>query len=316
MQKTILDPHRLVKVYRCGEHVEVIQTAVDPKPPNVRRFDATHFINCDTGELFVARRSDSRCESPENVMKTVVRLRRIINANVCPKRGDMMITLTYDPKLCGGPMRDAERVMDDFERFRARLVALYGRFEYVAVIEPQQSGSWHLHVLVLSGLFPVPDLRRDRKAWYRLNHSIGLLWAQGFAHVRSLRDCSNVGLYLSSYLINDGTKKRARLHYYPRGIRIYRCSRGIIRPEPQTMTAADALAQLAAAESALLHQQQTIIERDDGKQLQTVRYCYFQLAAAGRVTVVNRDAVSRTIIIPSAVNAYVSNALAADDAIT
>jgi hypothetical protein len=100
------------------------------------------------------------------------------------------------------------------------------------------------------------------------------MWGKGFTNTRAIHNITNVGAYLSSYLgnicIDDQNKdeifssvyksgqdiiieekevlgdngekisrkfiKGGRLGLYPCGTNIYRCSRGIKKPEPQYMT--------------------------------------------------------------------------------
>ncbi len=105
----------------------------------------------------------------------------------------------------------------------------------LAVLEPQASGSWHLHCLIKKkdGKFPFIDN----------NSVIEPMWRQGFTNTRKLKDTDNIAAYLMAYLtdvpkdeILPGTKdkaiiKGARLHFYPSGVHIYRASRGINIPK-------------------------------------------------------------------------------------
>lgn len=103
------------------------------------------------------------------------------------------------------------------------------------VLEPQASGSWHLHGLVKkkNGSFP-----------FVKNEVVASMWRQGFTKTKKLKDSDNISAYLMAYLtdmpkedILADTKnnkksiiKGARLHFYPSGVHIYRNSRGLRQP--------------------------------------------------------------------------------------
>lgn len=70
------------------------------------------------------------------------------------------------------------------------------------------------------------------------------MWGHGFTSLKRVKQTDHVANYLMAYLSNvkvdlpakNGTKekayvKRARLHYYPTGINIFRRSRGVKNPE-------------------------------------------------------------------------------------
>lgn len=105
----------------------------------------------------------------------------------------------------------------------------------LVVLEPQASGSWHLHGLIKKKNSKLPYLDN--------NSEIEPMWRQGFTKTKRLKDSDNVAAYLMAYLtdvpkdeILPGTKdkaiiKGARLHFYPSGVHIYRTSRGIKQPD-------------------------------------------------------------------------------------
>ena len=104
----------------------------------------------------------------------------------------------------------------------------------LVVLEPQASGSWHLHGLIKS---------KHQLPFIDNNKVIEPMWGQGFTKTKRLKDTDNVASYLMAYLtdvpkdkIVPGTSKKgvikgARLHFYPSGVHIYRNSRGLTRPK-------------------------------------------------------------------------------------
>ena len=78
------------------------------------------------------------------------------------------------------------------------------------------------------------------------NNDLAKMWGQGFTKTKRLKRADKVGNYLIAYLSNlqigdEGSQnksivKGARLYMYPKGIRIYRTSRGIKKPLEMTTT--------------------------------------------------------------------------------
>lgn len=161
------------------------------------------------------------------------------------------VTLTY-AQPDGKPMTDTVRLYKDFKNFVKRLRLRYGNFEYVVAMEPQGSGSWHAHVVLI---FP-------EKAPFIPNEEMARIWSQGFTVTKRLDDVDNVGAYLTAYLgdieieeyanlrhvpdhitlkeveyIDDRGKsqtkryvKGGRIYMYPPNFNLYRCSRGCKKP--------------------------------------------------------------------------------------
>ncbi len=95
----------------------------------------------------------------------------------------------------------------------------------LVVLEPQASGSWHLHGLIKS---------KHQLPFIDNNKVIEPMWGQGFTETKRLKDTDNVASYLMAYLtdvpkdkIVPGTSKKgvikgARLHFYPSGVSSFR----------------------------------------------------------------------------------------------
>ena len=159
----------------------------------------------------------------------------LINANFLGGKNQLFVTLTYKDS----PMRDSDRLYNDFKAFIKRLRKKMGVYiAYLVVIEPTAKGGWHAHCLMK---------RLDGKTFYLKNAEMASLWAQGFVNVRRIKQSDNLARYLSAYLgdidlnnLDDEVKdkkapkniiKGGRLGFYPIGMRIYRTSRkGIKKP--------------------------------------------------------------------------------------
>lgn len=194
---------------------------------------------------------------------------------------------------------DPKRLYKDFHAFRKRLDRYlekrnYLKTEYIAAAEPQGRGAWHLHCLFLF----------EQKAPYIPNTEIARLWGHGFTKTKSLKGITNPGLYLTAYLgdmelteaaragtIQDGKPaetadkskaviKGARLKLYPSGFNIYRCSRGVKRPEVWETTEEEA--QAAVLEKTLIYEKTVSLTDDSGTLRNIINYrTYSSLSGNG-----------------------------------
>ena len=267
-----------VKVIRCGNVIEVFASDRFPFKGGKRLPDTDEdevgvadlgdgtMVDLATGEIVDAdgepvdraeRDVDAdadRSMSIRSFKQTQAALRRIINANCYDPRRIKWITLTYDQKRFG-IVRDPERVLRDLREYHRRMrryAAAHGfAVEYITVLEPQRSGAWHVHEILIctSGAMPFLDNNTTVARW----------WGKGFTTTKAVDNCDNLGAYLSAYLgdaeVEEGDApdpkaveveltdpetgekqkkkfvKGARIKYYPRGFHLYRCSRGIERPD-------------------------------------------------------------------------------------
>jgi hypothetical protein len=216
-----------IKNYICGHVVESVEVLFLPAMVDkYRKLDKNRMVDIETGEIIDVKHAKTRAEQTESLRRSIRNLRMVINANFFGESNELFITLTYAEN-----MQDLKKLYRDFEVFYKRLKRKYKGygFEYIAVPEPQLRGSWHLHVLLKA---------MDKEYLYIPNNEvIAELWGQGFTKTERLKEVDNVGAYVSSYLTNlydedTGVKsKGARLYLYPTGMRLYRCSRGIKKPE-------------------------------------------------------------------------------------
>lgn len=215
---------------------------------NIKRLNDDEYLILSTGEIKKYKDSKTRFDSKNSLRQTFKKLRYLINNNFLGCRNELFITLTYAEN-----MRDVKRLYEDVKNFIKRLRYHYkdiSNIEYLNVVEPQGRGAWHCHILVkfidLNGVYIENSLLSD-------------IWGHGFVNVRSISNMSvdNIGAYLTAYLadmpidevsekdlkesfgIKDvkGKKyvKGGRMNLYPKGMNIFRKSRGIKYPERQVM---------------------------------------------------------------------------------
>ena len=249
-----------------GNILEVKYMRSVPGSP-IRKLDQDHGVDLRTGEVIEYKHNANRASDKASVAQSLRKLRDIINANLENPDTALWVTLTYAEN-----MRDTKRLYEDYRRFWQRFRYYlhkqnYPGAEYITAAEPQARGTWHLH-----GLFLFPC-----KAPFIPNTDIAKLWGHGFTKTKSLKGIDNPGLYLTAYLgdmelteaissgkthgritevdstDDQGNRKKkavikgARLYLYPPGFNLYRCSRGVKRPQVYQTTEAEAMEIVGAA---------------------------------------------------------------------
>lgn len=251
-----------VKLTKMGNINEIMYIEkLNLKGFPVKKISKSEYMVIETGEVFeYANHAENRAQNSESLRKTFKNLRQLINTNFTGAKNELAFTITYADNVT-----DPKVLYKDFDKFMKRLKYKYPSIDYINVVEPQGRGAWHCHVLLkFNGLEKV----------YIPNKDIAELWGFGFVKVKAIKsDVDNLGAYLSAYLgdipidfddsanigelVNQGiikpgqainvkeveidgkTKKfikGGRLHMYPAGMNIYRCSRGIKQPEIEYMS--------------------------------------------------------------------------------
>ena len=223
-------PNKLVKAYVYGDTVEMT-TANGQQEQIIKVIEGKRYVNLETGEIHAMDTSSStRLDNLKSTKQTMKKLRRLVAHNFTGGINQLWITLTYRDHIT-----EPAIVYMDFKAFIRRIRNQFGKVDYITVIEPQASGRWHLHVL----------LKNDSELTIA-NNDLANMWGQGFTKTKRLRIADRVGNYLIAYLSNlqigdedsqnKSIVKGARLYMYPKGIRIYRTSRGIEKPLEITTT--------------------------------------------------------------------------------
>ena len=221
---------KIVKSYVYGNTLEMT-TANGQQKQTIKVIEGKRYVNLETGEIHdMDTSNNSRFDNLKSTKQTMKKLRRIIAHNFTGGKNQLWITLTYRDHII-----EPAIVYIDFKAFIRRIRNQFGKVDYITVIEPQASGRWHLHVL----------LKNDSELTIP-NHDLAKMWGKGFTKTKRLRRADKVGNYLIAYLSNlqigdessdkKSIVKGARLYMYPKGIRIYRTSRGIEKPLEITTT--------------------------------------------------------------------------------
>ena len=225
-----IDSTKLVKSYLYGDTIEMT-TANGQQEQTIKVISGKRYVNLEPGEIHdMDTSSSTRLDNLKSTKQTMKKLRRLVAHNFTGGINQLWITLTYRDHVT-----ETAIVYMDFKAFIRRIRNQFGNVDYITVIEPQASGRWHLHVL----------LKNDSELTIP-NNDLAKMWGKGFTKTKRLKRADKVGNYLIAYLSNlqigdEGSQnkaiiKGARLHMYPKGIRIYLTSRGIEKPLEITTT--------------------------------------------------------------------------------
>lgn len=241
----------LVTVTEMNHIVEVQHMRKMNRQAHIKKLDKDRYVDLQTGEIKEFKHIENRSDSYNSLRQTFKKLRYLINANFEGKPNELHVILTYKEN-----MTDTKRLYSDFDKFMKRLRYKYrneSSIDYISVVEPQERGAWHSHLLLRFN---------DLEKIYIPNEELASLWEQGFTKTKSLKNVDNIGAYLSAYLTDveltdenvikaisdkaaikivqvEGQEKKfvkgGRLHMYPSGMNLFRKSKGIVYPERQRM---------------------------------------------------------------------------------
>lgn len=253
----------------------------------IKRLPNNEYVHLATGEIKqFENKAKNRSESINSLYQTLKRLRYLINNNFTGADNELFLTLTYKEN-----MQDTKRLYTDLKTFYMRLRYKYkdiSSIDYLNVIEPQGRGAWHCHILLRFN---------DLNKIFIPNNELAEIWGHGFTKTKSIKEIDNIGAYLTSYLTdmeigeldpqyvleNDlqGAEiktikdkhyvKGARLYMYPLDVNIYRCSRGIKKPDRIKMSYENA--KKYVGDTAPTYQGKSIIKTD--KFENTILYEYY-----------------------------------------
>ena len=258
-----IKPTSVVTLTEMGHISEIQRMERQNQQQTIRKISKDEYGVLETGEIKEFNHIENRSQSMNSLRQTFKKLRYLINNNFVGAKNELHMTLTYAEN-----MTDTERLYADFKRFMMRLKRKYKgqSIDYLNVIEPQERGAWHCHLLIRFN---------DVGSIFLENKKIAEMWEQGFVTIRSLAEVDNIGAYLSAYLSDieltdetetlaytDGTEivektvegqkkkfiKGGRLHMYPPSMKLYRKSRGIVPPTRKKMTYEDAKKAVGSAQ--------------------------------------------------------------------
>lgn len=143
-----IDKNAVVKAYLYGDTVELSTSNINNHQQSILVISDHRYVDLTTGEIKqMNTNANSRVGNLSSVKRTMHSLRRLIANNFDGGNDQLWITLTYGVDINAHNLNDTKVVYQDFKNFISKLRKVKGRLEYIAVIEPQLSGRWHLHLL-------------------------------------------------------------------------------------------------------------------------------------------------------------------------
>lgn len=215
MKKTITYNYKIIE---AGDEIEVYSYRFKQSKKDDDESDI--LIDCETDKQDEKNESEIKSETEadesykrkkENIRKTKIKLRRLINANAFQyEERDKFITLTFagDP-----PTRD--EVVQKFYNFGVRLRRKFTDVKYIAVIERGSKGTERLHLHCLFFNLPYVDKSEFQK-----------MWKYGYVDIQAIDSFYDLAQYILKYIektLEDGS-------YIPKGKRFYFPSRGLKKP--------------------------------------------------------------------------------------
>lgn len=123
-------------------------------------------------------------------------------------------TLTYRENV-----QDRELVLKHLDRFRRRVHAVLGEWAYIAVIERQKRGAFHIHLathalparIIKKGYRPVKSWDVMRHIWRDVVGALGgnfdeakrSRWGARKHHQKAVRGCGAIASYIAGYVAKD-----------------------------------------------------------------------------------------------------------------
>jgi hypothetical protein len=156
----------------------------------------------------------------ENASRAERRARKAVRWGCLCIAADHLLTLTYRENVL-----DLDRVLRDWDQFRRLVNARYPGWTYIAVVEPQERGSLHIH----AGVHGWQDVNYLRACWLRIvGEGMGNIDVQGPRSRGRAGGKSWSVDRLSGYLAKYISKTFASI---PKGSKRYFASRNRPRPE-------------------------------------------------------------------------------------
>ncbi|HEM4717851.1 TPA: replicative protein [Streptococcus suis] len=232
-----IPPDDFVTVTLMNDIYEIQYLQKSNRYNNILKIDSDRYVVKSTGELKYYEHTETRSQSINSIKQTMKKLRYLINANFSGQTNELWSTLTFrDSNIAKRP----QEIYKEFNKFIKRLNYKYKeKLDYIAILEPHGINSsvisdwhgFHLHLL----------LKSSSSSLYIPYQEFEEIWGLGMCRIERLKNIDNIGAYLSAYLTNaelsdtDSMEKKyikgSRLWLYPKGVRIYRKSKGIQYPK-------------------------------------------------------------------------------------
>lgn len=179
----------LVKLTQTGNITQILSLAHKNNSCPIKKLNKDEYVLVDTGEILKCNHIDNRSQNLNTIRRSISNLRDLINNNFIGGSNELWITLTFGERK----VYNSKELCSIFEKFIKRLRYKFKniKLDYIYVPEPHQKGDWHIHLLL-----------KANNPLYIDNSLLNKIWGHGFVKVNRLKDITNIGAYVSAYLIN------------------------------------------------------------------------------------------------------------------
>lgn len=262
-----------ITVTETGNIIKATKTEYHNSECHIQKLSQDKYLLKKTGEVLEAKHSETRKDNLDSLRKSFAKLKDTINTNCTVAENIRWCTLTYAEN-----MTDHNRLYEDYRKFwqRFKRYCIKNNIsvpKYICVAEPQGRGAWHCHILLIW----------QKKAPYIDNREFQDIWSHGYTDIRAVKDVDNFGAYLSAYVsdialddISDTGlsltdlkeiknvngkmyAKGSRLHMYPTGMKLFRCSKGIKRPVVYSTTNREFMETINREKIPMTHEKSLIL---------------------------------------------------------
>lgn len=190
----------------CKVHKVVKKIIISGPVIELIEFEKPYWIDFEVlNREFIQRKAKDNNYLIDNREKSLRRakneIRRLINAN--SDILDKFITLTFAKNET-----DLDYCNYEFNKFIKRLKYQYGDIEYIVVIEFQERGAVHYHLLSNLG--------------YVRNSTLKEIWGNGFVKINRIDRVDNLGAYVTKYMqkdINDERLQGRKSYFRSKGLK-------------------------------------------------------------------------------------------------
>lgn len=189
IEKSDISSSAYVTVTQAGSVVEIQYMEKMNHAATIKKINANEYVDLSTGEIKEFQHIENRSQSYKSLRATFKKLRYLINNNFCGRKNELFITLTYEEN-----MTDTKRLYEDMKNFMKRLKYQFKNsttVDYLSVVEPQQRGAWHVHLLLKFN---------DLSSVFIPSSELATLWGHGFVKIKRVDGVDNIGAYLTAYL--------------------------------------------------------------------------------------------------------------------
>lgn len=264
------DKTRFAKFVEAGRYITVTYQE-RPTLTHIKKIDKKHYKVKKTGEIKEYQEHSASHKKMVRInclRRAFDELKQLIRHNFehCQNRA-LFVTLTYD-KPNFDHISIQNNIKCFLESLKRKFKQM--KFEYIYVVEPHGSGAWHIHVMLKADIDYLYIADSDiRKCWKKgitttqrlKSDDIGQYYTAYFTDLLDVSSVEDTDLVDETALkngediykseqrlikrntVHDANGKEvimsprkkelkgSRLKYYPKGMKLYRCSKGIERPE-------------------------------------------------------------------------------------